>query len=236
MKKLKNWDNNTWLSSKKYINAFNNFLNSKIKFNKNTQILDIGCGRANIISALQKKYKFNNKPIGVDVIKNRNIKKNVIFVKNNALNYLKKTNKKFDLILIKQTIHFFTKNQIKILLAQSISRLNNKGKILILSLKTKNNKIPCFKKMRVELNKSLKKDELLFKIIKKNLKNSKEVNFNFKVNITKKNYLRMIKDRYMSCLLNISAKDLKLGISELNLKLKNQICFTDTLKCITFKE
>ena len=87
-----------------------------------------------------------------------------------------------------------------------------------------------------QLNKSLKKDKFLFKIIKKNLKNSKEVDFNFKVNIAKKNYLRMIKDRYMSCLLNISAKDLKLGISELNLKLKNQICFTDTLKCITFKE
>ena len=235
MKKLKNWDNNTWLSSKKYINAFNNFLNSKIKFNKNTQILDIGCGRANIISALQKKYKFNNKPIGVDVIKNRNIKKNVIFVKNNALNYLKKTNRNFDVILIKQTIHFFNNNEIKALLAQAKSQLNNKGQILILTLKTRNNKIPCFKKMRVELNKSLKKDELLFKIIKKNLKNSKEVNFNFKVNITKKNYLRMIKDRYMSCLLNMSTKDLDFGISEVNFKLKSQICFTDTLKCITFK-
>jgi ubiquinone/menaquinone biosynthesis C-methylase UbiE len=52
MKRLKNWDNNTWLSSKKYIFTFNNFLKSKIKFNKNTNILDIGCGRANIISAL----------------------------------------------------------------------------------------------------------------------------------------------------------------------------------------
>ena len=148
MKKLKNWDNNTWLSSKKYINAFNNFLNSKIKFNKNTQILDIGCGRANIISALQKKYKFNNKPIGVDVVKNINIKKNVIFVKNNALNYLKKTNRNFDVILIKQTIHFFKKNQINLLLNYSKLKLSSKGKILIFSLKAEDNKIPCFKKMK----------------------------------------------------------------------------------------
>jgi len=236
MKRLRNWDNKTWLSSKKYITSFNAFLKSKINFNKDMKILDIGCGRANIISALQKRYKFKRKPIGIDVVKNKNLKKNIIFKKINALNYLKKNNKKFDLILIKQTIHFFNKNQIKILLTQAKSKLNNKGKILILTLKTKNNKIPCFKKMRVELNKSLKKDKFLFKIIKKNLKNSKEVDFNFKVNIAKKSYLRMIKDRYMSCLLNISAKDLKLGISELNLKLKNQICFTDTLKCITFKE
>ena len=236
MKKLKNWDNNTWLSSKKYINAFNNFLNSKIKFNKNTQILDIGCGRANIISALQKKYKFNNKPIGVDVIKNRNIKKNVIFVKNNALNYLKKTNRNFDVILIKQTIHFFKKNQINLLLNYSKLKLSSKGKILIFSLKAKDNQIPCFKKMKDKLISSLKKDVFLFKIVKKNLKNSKETNFIFKVSIAKNKYLRMIKDRYISCLLNISAKDLKLGISELNLKLKNQISFIDTLKCITFKK
>ena len=236
MKKLKNWDNNTWLSSKKYINAFNNFLNSKIKFNKNTQILDIGCGRANIISALQKKYKFNNKPIGVDVVKNINIKKNVIFVKNNALNYLKKTNRNFDVILIKQTIHFFKKNQINLLLNYSKLKLSSKGKILIFSLKAKDNQIPCFKKMKDKLISSLKKDDFLFKIVKKNLKNSKETNFIFKVSIAKNKYLRMIKDRYISCLLNISAKDLKLGISELNLKLKNQISFIDTLKCITFKK
>jgi len=236
MKKLKNWDNNTWLSSKKYINAFNNFLNSKIKFNKNTQILDIGCGRANIISALQKKYKFNNKPIGVDVIKNGNIKKNVIFVKNNALNYLKKTNRNFDVILIKQTIHFFKKNQINLLLNYSKLKLSSKGKILIFSLKAKDNQIPCFKKMKDKLISSLKKDNFLFKIVKKNLKNSKETNFIFKVSIAKNKYLRMIKDRYISCLLDISAKDLKLGIGELNLKLKNQISFIDTLKCITFKK
>ena len=50
MKQLKNWDNKTWLASDKYISSFHKFLKSKIKINKNTKILDIGCGRANIIS------------------------------------------------------------------------------------------------------------------------------------------------------------------------------------------
>ena len=221
MKRLRNWDNKTWLSSKKYITSFNTFLKSKINFNKDLEILDIGCGRANIISALQRKYKFKKKPIGIDVVKNKNIKKNIIFIKHNALDYLKKTNKNFDIILIKQTIHFFNKKQVNLLLNHIKSKLSSKGKILIFSLETKNNQIPCFKKMKNKLNKSLKKDEFLFKIIKKNLKNSKEINFNFKVNITKKNYLKMIKDRYISCLLNISAKDLRFGITELKLKLKN---------------
>ena len=83
MKRLENWDNKTWLSSEKYISSFNNFLKSKIKFNKNTQILDVGCGRANIISTLQKMYKFNNKAIGVDIVKNKDVKKNIIFKETN---------------------------------------------------------------------------------------------------------------------------------------------------------
>ena len=55
MKKLKNWDNKTWLSSKSYILRFNKFLKSKVNLNKKLKVLDIGCGRANIISVLQKK-------------------------------------------------------------------------------------------------------------------------------------------------------------------------------------
>ena len=40
MKKLKNWDNKTWLSSEKYISSFHKFLKSKIQINNNTKILD----------------------------------------------------------------------------------------------------------------------------------------------------------------------------------------------------
>ena len=236
MKRLRNWDNKTWLSSKKYISTFNNFLKSKIRLNKNTKILDIGCGRAYIISSLQKKYKFKEKPIGIDVVKNENIKKNIIFNKSDALTFLRKTNKKFDLILIKQTIHFFNKNQIKFLISKAKTKLHKKGKLLIFSLKTKNNQIACFKKMKINLNKSLKKDELLFKIIKNKLKNSRESNFNFKVNITKKKYISMIESRYISCLLNMTAKDLKIGINELNLKFKNHIRFSDNLRCISYEK
>ena len=87
MKKLKNWDNKTWLSSNKYILSFYKFLKTKIKINKKTTILDIGCGRANIISFLQKKYKFQNKPVGIDIVKSNNTKKNIIFKKTEAIKY-----------------------------------------------------------------------------------------------------------------------------------------------------
>ncbi len=235
MKKLKNWDNKTWLSSKSYISQFNKFLKKKSNLNKNSKILDIGCGRANIISALQQRYKFRNKPIGIDIVGNKGVKKNIIFKRVEALKYLDKQ-EKYDLILIKQTIHFFSKKNLNRLLNLAKKRLNTKGKMLIFSLKTKNNQIPCFKKMRKNLEKSLKRDEVLFKIIKKNLKKISYANFNFKVNISKQKYVRMIKERYISCLLNMSNKEIKLGISEIKSKYKNQIKFTDTLKCISYRK
>ena len=235
MKKLKNWDNKTWLSSKSYISQFSKFLKTKINLNKNSKILDIGCGRANIISALQKKYKFKDKPIGIDIVANKDVRKNIVFKKIDALKYLKKQ-KKYDLILIKQTIHFFSKTNLNRLLYLAKNSLNSKGKILIFSLKTKNSKIPCFKKMRKNLEKSLKRDENLFKIIKKNLKVVSYASFNFKVNISKQKYIRMIKERYISCLLNMSNNEIKFGISEIKSKYKNQINFTDTLNCISYRK
>ncbi len=235
MKKLKNWDNKTWLSSKSYISQFNKFLKTKINFNKDSKILDIGCGRANIISALQQKYKFRNKPIGIDIVSNKGVKKNIIFKRVEALKYLKKQDK-YDLILIKQTIHFFSKTNLNLLLNLAKKRLNTKGKILIFSLKTKNNKIPCFEKMRKSLKKSLKRDEYLFKIIKKNLKKTKNSYFNFNVTISKKRYLWMIKSRYISCLLDLKERDINNGLNEIELKYNNIIKFVDTLKCISFSE
>ena len=233
MKKLQNWDNKTWLSSKSYISQFNKFLKTKIDFNKNSKILDIGCGRANIISALQKNYKFKNKPIGIDIVANKDVKKNIIFKKIDVFKYLKKK-EKYDLILIKQTIHFFTKKKLNYLLNLAKKSLNPKGKILIFSLKTKNNKIPCFKKMKKNLEKSLKRDEFLVKVIKKNLRKTKNFNFNFNVIISKKKYLWMIKSRYISCLLDLKEREINSGLDEIRFKYKNIIKFIDTLKCILF--
>ena len=234
MKKLKNWDNKTWLSSKSYISQFNKFLKKKINFNKNLKILDIGCGRANIISALQKKYKFRNKPIGIDILANKGIKKNIIFKKGDAINFLKGSNEVFDLILIKQTIHFFKKKDVRTLLNLARKHLSKRGKILILSIK-ENSKLPVFKKMKTELNKSLKLDKELIKIIKKYLYKYEEVNFKFKVNISKKNYLDMLKNKYISCLLNLTKKDIEDGQKEIKSKYKTNIQFYDILNCLIYK-
>ena len=70
-KNIKNWDNKTWLSSKRYIQFFNNFLLKQINLNKNSQILDIGCGRGKILGTLSSKLKLKNKPVGLDIINHK---------------------------------------------------------------------------------------------------------------------------------------------------------------------
>ena len=233
---IKNWDNKNWLSSNEYIKSFNKFLTKNIRLSPSSKILDIGCGRGKIVGNLNSKFKFKSKPIGIDIVNHKNKDKRIRFKKIDASSFFLTNKNKFDLILIKQTIHFFNKKQVILLLSYAKSKLNIGGKLLIFSLKTKNNLIPCFKKMKIKLKKSLQNDELLFKCIRIKLINSKESYFNFEVNITKKKYIEMVKNRYISCLLNMSVKDISAGINELNSSCKINIKFTDTLNCIVYKK
>ena len=236
MKSLKNWDNNTWLSSEKYIKSYCKFLKSKAHLKRNMKLLDIGCGRANIISFLHKNIKFYQKPIGIDIVKNRGLKKNITFKKIDGIQFLKKNKDSYDLIIIKQTVHFFPKQKLKLLLNLIKEKLNDNGKLMIFSLKTKNNQIPCFKKMKEKLDVGLSRDEKLLRFIKQHLKKVKVTNFSYKVNVSKIEYIKMLKSRYISCLLNFSRKELLKGVREFNLLYKKQIKFTDTLKCITYQK
>ena len=231
MKSLKNWDNKTWLSSKKYIFNFNKFLLTQTKLNRNSRILDIGCGRGKILSNLSKKLKLINKPIGLDIENHKDKSKNIIFRKLDASTFISKSKIKFDLILIKQTIHLFNLNEVKRLLNLSRKNLNQNGKILILSLDTYNNELPTFKLMRKKLTKSLKKDKRILKLITK-LYLHKKSKFIFKVNIDKNKYLKMIKARYISTLLSMSDSELQKGLNEIEYKYKNNIKFRDKLICL----
>jgi ubiquinone/menaquinone biosynthesis C-methylase UbiE len=234
MLSIKNWDNNTWISSTKYIKSFNNFLVKQKKLTKHSKILDIGCGRGKIMGSLSSKLKLVNKPIGLDIEKHKDFDKRISFKKKNAIKYLTNNKKKFDLILIKQTIHFFNLREITKVLRFSHDSLEAGGVILILTLDTKNNEIPTFSLMKQKLSKSFKRDNLIWKkLLQLNIKKN-ITKFNFKVNVKKKNYLKMIKQRYISTLLKFSLLQISNGINEINLKYKKNILFNDKLKCIIF--
>ena len=228
---IKNWDNQTWLSSKNYINAFNKFLIKNISISSNSKFLDIGCGRGNILGSLSSKLKFNKKPLGIDIIDHKDRDKRINFEKINAINFSKKNNQKFDFIIIKQTIHLMKFNEIKKILNLLKKKLNQNGKILIFTLDTNKNEIPTFKTMRQKLNKSLIRDMKIQKIIKKLYPHAIKKKFIYKVKIKKKNYMEMIKKRYISVLIPLKEKQIIQGIEEIQSKHRSMLRFKDKLIC-----
>ena len=236
MTPLKNWDNKTWLSSVKYINSFNQFILKQVNLDKHSRILDIGCGRGKILGNLSNKLKLSKKPIGLDIENHKDKSKKIIFKKIDALSFVSKTKLTFDLILIKQTIHLLKKKQAKKLLSICKNKLNPNGKIIILSLDPKKNEIPTFPLMKKKLRISLNKDEKLFDLIFKNKSKLNIKKFTYEVKILKNKYLQMIRNRYMSTLLNFTDEELKNGIIEIKNDYGNLLKFKDRLICFILKK
>ena len=236
MESLKNWDNRTWLSSSEYIQKFNRFLLNQKKLNRNSKILDIGCGRGKIIGDLYTNLNLRNKPIGLDIENHKDKNKNMIFKKTDAISFLLKTKENYDLILIKQTIHLLKFTQIKKLINICKKRLNFNGKIIILSLDPNGNELPTFSLMKKDLRESLKRDKKIFNLINKIEKNVIKKKFNFKVKISKRKYLQMIKNKFISILLNFSKKQILEGIKEIDLNYNKDLMFNDKLICLSLNK
>ena len=235
MKSLKNWDNKTWLSSLSYINLFNAFLLKKIKLNKNSQILDIGCGRGKIFGMLSRKLKLVNKPIGIDPVVHKDVDKGIDFRNKDVFKFFKTNQNKFNLIMIKQTLHFFNKDKRKKLINICKKKLKKNGVLIIFSLVTENNEIPCFKLMKQKLNRGLERDSRMIKATSKLFIDYQIDIFKFKVSMTKSKYIQMLKQRYISCLINLNKYQISNGINEIKNTQPNKILFEDILICIRYK-
>ena len=235
MKSIKNWDNKTWLSSKDYINSFNKFLIKHSNLNSNSKILDIGCGRGKILGNLSIKLRLKSKPIGIDIENHKDRDKKIVFKKTDAINFFKSNNNSFDLILIKQTIHLLKVSEIKALIKLCKKHLSLKGEMFIFTLDPYKNEIPTFKKMHEKLQESLSRDKKIMNLIMNTNKNIIK-KFIYKVKIKKQRYLKMVKDRYISTLLDFTLNDIQIGCEEIKLKFKNEIRFRDKLKCIIIKK
>ena len=235
-KPLKNWDNKTWLSSSRYIQSFNNFLIKQTKLTKNSKIIDIGCGRGKILGHLFSKLKLKIKPIGIDLERHNDRDKRINFKKIDAVKFFKKNDGTFDLILIKQTIHLLKIPQIKKLLIFCKSRLNKNGKIIILTLDPYQNEIPTFFLMKKHFVNAFVRDRKIIKYISKLYSKRIIKKFIFDVQISKKKYLEMVKNRYISTLLKCSSKEISEGVEEIKLKYNKTLKFEDKLKCIIIKK
>tara|TARA_B100000579_G_scaffold431457_1_gene446528 strand:- start:1468 stop:2172 length:705 start_codon:yes stop_codon:yes gene_type:complete len=233
---LKNWDNNTWISSKSYIETFNNFLFKQIKLNENSKILEIGCARGKILGDLKSKLRLRFKPIGLDPVNHKDKDKRISFQKTDALSFFKKNKQTFDLILIKQTIHFLKMNDIKKLLILCNKSLNKNGVIFISNLDTYKNELPTFSLMDKKLKSSFKRHQEIFFLISQTFLTVNIRKFEFNVKISKKKYLDMVKQRYISMLLNFSNKQISNGMNEIDHKYGDELKFKDKLICFILKK
>ena len=88
------------------------------------------------------------------------------------------------------------------------------------------------KKLRISLN----KDEKLFNLILKNRTKMIVKKFTYEVQILKTKYLQMIKNRYISTLLNFTDEQIKEGIIEIKNDYGNILKFKDRLICFILKK
>ena len=232
---IKNWDKENWLSSKNYILNFNSFLAKTNKLDSNSKILDIGCGRGKIVGSLKSTFKLKFKPIGIDLVSHKDRDKRIEFKKIDALSFFSTNKKKFDLILVKQTIHLLKMSEIKTLFVEMKKSLKPKGKIMIFSLDAHKNEIPNFKLMRLKLFKSLKRDKKIIEFISKSYPKRIIKYFSYKVKISKKKYIDMISKKFISILLDLNKEQIVTGIKEINYKYKKDLKFNDKLVCIIVK-
>ena len=176
--------------------------------------------------------RLKNKPLGIDITNHKDKDKRITFNQIDASTFFLKNQLKFDLILIKQTIHLFNFREIKKLLSLSKKNLTQDGKILIFTLETHKNELPTFRLMKTRLTKSLQRDKKIFNLIT-TLYPYKKSKFSYKVNITKKKYIKMIQKKYISILLPLTKEQIQIGVREINHKYKSNIKFSDKLICIT---
>jgi len=86
--------------------------------------------------------------------------------------------------------------------------------------------------MKRKLKKSLNRDKKIIQFILNLNFKALTKKFSFKVNITKKKYIEMIENRYISTLLSFKSKEIDRGIKEINDKFKKNIIFKDKLICL----
>ena len=90
--------------------------------------------------------------------------------------------------------------------------------------------------MKKKLKRSLQRDKMILKFLFQIScsKNSKK--FFYKVKITKKKYLKMIQNRFISILLPMTKKEISNGIKEIDLEFNKILKFNDNLVCIILKK
>ena len=229
-----NWDRSSWLSSKEYFAKLSNQLIKSLDLHEEIKILDVGCGRGYLLRSLANKANLINIPFGVEPVKHEGLIPHHIKIINSSINsFLDNNNIKFDVVILKQVLHLLNRNEREYFYYKVKKHLNDNAKIVFIHMNDQT-EIPQFPIMKNRLKKSLNSHQCLLDELIKNFKLLKIDNFNYDVNISSKEYLEMIRNRYISVILDLNEEEIEKGIEFIKKHYPNQLSFKDTLTIQVF--
>jgi cyclopropane fatty-acyl-phospholipid synthase-like methyltransferase len=229
-----NWDRSSWLSSKEYFAKLSNQLIKSLDLHEEIKILDVGCGRGYLLRSLANKANLINIPFGVEPVKHEGSIPHHIKIINSSINsFLDNNNIKFDVVILKQVLHLLNRNEREYFYYKVKKHLNDNAKIVFIHMNDQT-EIPQFPIMKNRLKKSLNSHQYLSEELIKNFKLLKIDNFNYDVNISSKEYLEMIRNRYISVILDLNEEEIEKGIEFIKKHYPNQLSFKDTLTIQVF--
>ena len=229
-----NWDRSSWLSSKEYFAKLSNQLIKSLDLHEEIKILDVGCGRGYLLRSLANKANLINIPLGVEPVKHEGSIPHHIKIINSSINsFLDNNNIKFDVVILKQVLHLLNQNEREYFYYKVKKHLNDNAKIVFIHMNDQT-EIPQFPIMKNRLKKSLNSHQYLSEELIKNFKLLKIDNFNYDVNISSKEYLEMIRNKYISVILDLNEEEIEKGIEFIKKNYPNQLSFKDTLTIQVF--
>ena len=224
-----NWDNSSWLSSKEYFTKLSNQLIKSLDIHEEIKILDVGCGRGYLLESLANKVNLINIPFGVEPVKHESSIPHYIKIINSSINsFLDVNNTKFDVVILKQVLHLLNKNEREYFYYEIKKHLHDNAKIVFIHMNDQT-EIPQFPIMKNKLKESLNSHQYLSEELIRNFRLYKIENFNYNVNISSKEYLEMIRNRYISVILDLNEEEIEQGIEFIKKNYPNQLSFKDTL-------
>jgi cyclopropane fatty-acyl-phospholipid synthase-like methyltransferase len=229
-----NWDRSSWLSSKEYFAKLSNQLIKSLDLHEEIKILDVGCGRGYLLRSLANKANLINIPLGVEPVKHEGPIPHHIKIINSSINsFLDNNNIKFDVVILKQVLHLLNQNEREYFYYKVKKHLYDNAKIVFIHMNDQT-EIPQFPIMKNRLKKSLNSHQYLSEELIKNFKLLKIDNFNYNVNISSKEYLEMIRNKYISVILDLNEEEIEKGIEFIKKHYPNQLSFKDTLTIQVF--
>ena len=231
-----NWDIDSWICSKQYIDYSVEFISDELNLDHSSHILDIGCGRGSITTAIAEYNCLTSAVDAVDIsdaINDAVATDRVTFYQEDVLDFLNERRVGYyDSAIIKQVIHLIPTEKRAPFFFQLQRCLKPGGRALVLMMPVEYS-MPMFSRGKQTFNQeTFTRNDVIRYAHQYGFKTALS-HFNFEVKISKQDYFSLLSRRFMSNLRTLTDEEIEKGLEELNaLYPSEQLLFFDTLDAI----